>query len=191
MHKEAWQRVFVGIGHTTLCICVYVLISARHRPHGTTKGTRRRGWCRTGRHELRSGGPDGSLQAPRPRYHGAPAVQTNGPHGAGVRGRGRHHGSRGGVADASAAPRPLPRHAAPPAGRNARADGTPHSGAAIRCRGSVASGRRGELRPPPRPGADFGKHTRATARCTRPVACHTLRAHPRLGCGRWHTSTRA
>ena len=30
---------------------------------------------------------------------------------------------------ATAAPRPLPRHAAPPAGRNARADGTPHGGA--------------------------------------------------------------
>ena len=41
------------------------------------------------------------------------------------------------------------------------------------------------------PGADCGKHTRATAQCTRPVACHTPRAHPRLGCGRWHTSTRA
>ena len=27
--------------------------------------------------------------------------------------------------------------------------------------------------------------------CTRPVACHTPRAHPRLECGRWHTSTRA
>ena len=107
---------------------------ARHRHHGTTKGTRRRRWCRTGRHELRSGGLDGSLQAPRPRYHGAPAVQTNGPHSAGVRGRGRHHGSCGGVAGATAAPRPLPRHAAPPAGRNARANGTPHGGAAIRRR---------------------------------------------------------
>ena len=125
---------------------------------------------------LRSGGLDGSLQAPRPRYHGAPAVQTNGPHGAGVRGRGRHHGSRGGVAGATAAPRPLPRHAALPAGCNARADGTPHGGAAIRRRSRVASGRRGELRPPPRPGADCGKHTRASARCTRPVACHTPRA---------------
>ena len=85
---------------------------AQHHHHGTTKGTRRRGWCRTGRHELRSGGLDGGLQAPRPRYHRAPAVQTNGPHGAGVRGRGCHHGSRGGVAGATAAPRPLPRHAA-------------------------------------------------------------------------------
>ena len=164
---------------------------ARHRHHGTTKGTRRRGWCRTGRRELRSCGLDGSLQAPRPRHHGAPAVQTNGPHGAGVRGHGRHHGSRGGVAGATDAPRPLPRHAAPPAGRNARADGTPHGRAGIRRRGGVASGRRGELRPPPRPGADCGKHTRATARCARPVACHTLRARPRLGCGRWHTSDRA
>ena len=27
MHKEAWQRVYVGIRHTTLCISVYVLIS--------------------------------------------------------------------------------------------------------------------------------------------------------------------
>ena len=159
--------------------------------HGTTKGTRRRGCCRTGRHELRSGGLDGSLQAPRPRYHGAPAVQTNGLQGAGVRDRGRHHGSRGGVAGETAAPRPLPRHAAPPAGCHARADSTPHGGAAIRRRGGVASGRRGELRPPPRPGADCGKHTRATARCTRPVACQTPRAHPRLGCGQWHTSTRA
>ena len=44
---------------------------AQHRHHGTTKGTRQRRWCRTGRHELRSGGLDGSLQAPRPRYHGA------------------------------------------------------------------------------------------------------------------------
>ena len=163
---------------------------ARHRHHGTTKGTRRRGWRRTGRHELRSGGLDGSLQAPRPGCHGAPAVQANRPHGAGVRGRGRHHGSRGGVAGATAAPRPLPRHAAPPAGRNARADGAPHGGAAIRRRGSVASGRRGELRPPPWPGADCGKHTRAAARCTRPVARHTPRGHPRLGCGRWHTPTR-
>ena len=144
-----------------------------------------------GLHELRSGGLDGSLQAPRPRYHGAPALQTNGPHGAGVRGRGRHHGSRGGVAGATAAPRPLPRHAAPPAGRDARADGTPHGGAAIRHRGGVASRRRGELRPPPRPGADCRKHTRASARCTRPMACHTPRAHPCLGCGRWHTPTRA
>ena len=28
MHKEAWQCVFVGIWRTTLCISVYVLISA-------------------------------------------------------------------------------------------------------------------------------------------------------------------
>ena len=115
---------------------------ARHRHHGTTKGTRRRGWCRTGRHKLRSGGLDGSLQAPRPRYHGAPAVQTSGTHGADVRGRGRHHGSRGGVVGATAAPSPLPQHTAPPAGRNARANGTPHGGAAIRRRGGVAGGRR-------------------------------------------------
>ena len=130
--------------------------------------------CRTGRHGLRSGGLDGGLRAPRPRYHGAQAVQTSEPHGAGVRGRGRHHGSRGGVAGATAAPRPLPRHAAPPAGRDARADGTPHGGAAIRRRGGAAGGRRGELRPPPRPGTDCGKHTRAAARCTPPVARHTL-----------------
>ena len=38
MHKKvkkdkqvAWQRVYVGIWHTTLCICVYVLISATKR----------------------------------------------------------------------------------------------------------------------------------------------------------------
>ena len=33
MHKEAWQRVYVGIRHTTLCISVsvYVLISATKR----------------------------------------------------------------------------------------------------------------------------------------------------------------
>ena len=31
MHKEAWQRVYVGIRHTTLCIRVYVLISATNR----------------------------------------------------------------------------------------------------------------------------------------------------------------
>ena len=31
MHKEAVQRVSVGIRHTTLCICVYVLISATKR----------------------------------------------------------------------------------------------------------------------------------------------------------------
>ena len=154
-------------------------------------GKRRRGWCRTGLHELQSGGLDGGLQAPRPRYHGAQAVQTRGPHGAGVRGCGRHHGSRGGVAGATAAPRPLLRHAAPPAGRNARADGNPHGGAAIRHRGGAAGGWRGELRPPPRPGADCGRHTRAAARCTPPVAHHTPRAHPRLGCGRWHTPFRA
>ena len=133
----------------------------------------------------------GSLQAPHPRYHGTPAVQTHGPHGAGVRGRGRHHGSSGGVAGAAAAPRPLPRHAAPTAGRDTRADGAPHGGATIRRRGGFASRRRGELRPPPRPGANCGVHTRAPARCIRPVACHTPRAHPRLGCGRWRTPARA
>ena len=164
---------------------------ARHRHHGTAKGRRQREWCRTGRHELRSGGLDGSLQAPHPRYHGTPAVQTHGPHGAGVRGRGSHHGSSGGVAGATAAPRPLLRHTAPTAGRDARADGTPHGGATIRRRGGVAGRRRGELRPPPRPGANCGMHTRASARCTRPVACHTPRAHPRLGCGRWRTPARA
>ena len=31
MHKEAWQRVYVGIWHRTLCISVYVLISATKR----------------------------------------------------------------------------------------------------------------------------------------------------------------
>ena len=31
MHKEAWQRVYVGIRHTTLCIGVYVLIRATKR----------------------------------------------------------------------------------------------------------------------------------------------------------------
>ena len=164
---------------------------ARHRHHGTAMGRRRCERCPTGLHELRSGGLDGSLQAPHPRYHGTPAVQTHGPHGAGVRGRGRHHGSSGGVAGAAAAPRPLPRHAARRAGRDARADGTPHGGATIRRRGGVASRRRGELRPRPRPGANCGMHTRAPARCTRPVACHTPRAHPRLGCGRWRTPARA
>ena len=78
-------------------------------------------------------------------------------------------------------------HAAPPAGRNARADGTSHGGAAIRRRGSAAGGRRGELRPPPRPGADCRKHTRAAARCTPPVARQTPRAHLHLGFGRRHT----
>ena len=77
------------------------------------------------------------------------------------------------------------------AGRDARADGTSHGGATIRRRGGVASRRRGELRPPPRPGADCGMHTRASARCTRTRACHTPRAHLRLGCGRWHTPARA
>ena len=85
----------------------------------------------------------------------------------------------------------LPHDAAPPAGRNARANGTPHGGAAIRRRGGAAGRRRGELRPPPRPGADCGKHTRAAARCTPPVARHTPRAHPRLGCRRRHTPSRA
>ena len=117
---------------------------ARHSHHGTAKGKQRRGWCRTGLHELRSGGLDRGLQAPRPRYHGAQAVQASGPHGAGNRGRGRHHGSRGGLVGATAAPRPLPRHAAPPAGRNARADGTPHGGAAIRRRSGAAGRRQGE-----------------------------------------------
>ena len=64
-------------------------------------------------HELLSAGLDGGLQAPCSGYHGPQAIQTNGPHGAGVRGRGRHHGTRGDVASAAAAPRPLPRHAAP------------------------------------------------------------------------------
>ena len=110
---------------------------ARQRHHSTAKGKQRRGWCQTGLHELRSGGLDGGLQTPRPRYHGAQAVQASGPHGAGVRGRGHHHGSCGGVAGATAAPRPLPRHASPPAGRNERADGTPHGGAAIGRRGAL------------------------------------------------------
>ena len=35
---------------------------ARHRHHGTTKGTRRHGWCQTGLHELRSGGLDGACR---------------------------------------------------------------------------------------------------------------------------------
>ena len=79
---------------------------ARQNHHGTAKGNQRRGWGRTGLHQLRSGGLDDGLQAPRPRYHGTQAVQASGPHGAGVRGCGRHHGSRGGVAGATAAPRP-------------------------------------------------------------------------------------
>ena len=29
--KEVWQRVYVGIRHTALCICVYVLTSATKR----------------------------------------------------------------------------------------------------------------------------------------------------------------
>ena len=81
---------------------------ARHSHHGTVKGKERRGWGQNRLHKLRSGGLDGGLQAPRPIYHRAQAVQACGPHGAGVRGRGRHHGSRGGVASATAAPRPLP-----------------------------------------------------------------------------------
>ena len=165
--------------------------SARHGHHGTAKGKQRHGWGRTGLHELRSGGLDGGLQAPRPRYHRAQAVQAHGPHGAVVRGRGRPHGSRGGVASATAAPRPLPRRAAPPASRNAHADGTPHGGAAIRRRGSAAGRRRGEFRPPPRPGADRRKHTRTAARCTPSVARHTPRAHPRQGRERRHTPSRA
>ena len=70
---------------------------ALHCHHGTAKGKQRRGWCRTRLHELRSGGLDGGLQAPCPRYHGAQAVQASRPHGAGVRGSDRHHGSGGGV----------------------------------------------------------------------------------------------
>ena len=35
---------------------------ARHRRHGTAKGKRRRGWCRTGLHKLQSGGLDGGLR---------------------------------------------------------------------------------------------------------------------------------
>ena len=31
MHKEAWQRVYVVIRRTTLCISVYVLVSATKR----------------------------------------------------------------------------------------------------------------------------------------------------------------
>ena len=31
MHKEAWQRVYVGIWQMTPCISVYVLISATKR----------------------------------------------------------------------------------------------------------------------------------------------------------------
>ena len=85
---------------------------ARHGHHGTAKKKQRHGWGRTGLHELRSGGLNGGLQAPPARYHGAQAVQAHGPHGAGVRGRGRHHGCRGGMASATAAPRPLPRRAA-------------------------------------------------------------------------------
>ena len=50
---------------------------------------------------------------------------------------------------------------------------------------------RGELRPPPRPGAACGKHTRAAARWSPPVARHTPRAHPCLGCGRRHTPSQA
>ena len=159
--------------------------------HSTAKGKQRQGWGRTGLHELRSGGLDGGLQAPRPRYHGAQAVQAHELHGASGRVRGRHHGLRGGVASATAASGPLPRRAAPPASHNAHADSTPPGGAAIRRRGGAAGRRRGEFHPPPRPGADRGKHTRAAARCTPPVARHTPRAHPRQGRGRRHTPSRA
>ena len=134
------------------------------QPPRYSKGEAQRGRGRTGTHELRSFGLDGGLQAPCPGYHGAQAIQANGPHGAGVHGRGRHHGTRGGVASATAAPRPLPRHAAPPASRNAHADATPHGRAAVRREGGATGRRRGEFCPPPRPGADRGKHTRATAR---------------------------
>ena len=155
------------------------------------QGKQRRGRGRNGLHKLRSGVLDGGLQAPRPGYHGAQAVQANGPHGAGVHGRGRHHGTRGGVASATAAPHPLPRHAAPPASGNAHADGAPHGGAAVRRHGGVAGRRRGEFRPPPRPSADRGKHSRAAAPRAPPVARHTPRAHPRQGRGRQRTPSRA
>ena len=164
---------------------------AQRGHHGTAQGKQQRGWGRTGLHKLRSSGLDGGLQALCPRYHGAQAVQASGPHGARVRGGGPHHGSRGGVASATAAPRPLPKHAAPPAGRKAHADGTPHGRAAICRRGGAAGRRRGEFRPPPRPGADRGKRTRAAARCAPPVARHTPRAHPRQGRRRRHTPSRA
>ena len=156
---------------------------AQQDHHCTAKGKRWRGRGRAGPHELRSGGPDGSLQAPRPGYHGAPAIQGNRPHGAGVHRRGRHHGTRGSVASAAAAPHPLPRHAAPPASRNAHADGTPHGGAAVRRHGGATGRRQGEFCPPPRPGADRGKHTRATAQHAPAMARHTPRAHRRQGRG--------
>ena len=38
------------------------------------------------------------------------------------------------MASTTAAPRLLPRHTAPPPGCNAHTDGTPHGGAAVRCR---------------------------------------------------------
>ena len=95
------------------------------------------------------------------------------------------------MASATAASRPLPRHAAPPASRNAQADGTPHGRAAISSRGGAAGRRQGEFRPPPRPSADRGKHTRAAARCAPPGARHTPRAQPRQRRRRRHTPPRA
>ena len=132
-------------------------------------------------HKLRSGGLDGGLQASCPGYHGAQAIQTNGPHAAGVHCRGRHHATRGGVASATAASSPLPRHTAPPAGCNTQTDGTPQGGAAVRRHGGATGRRRGEFRPPPRPSADRRKHTRAAARHAPPVARQLPRAHSRQG----------
>ena len=164
---------------------------ARHDHHGGAKGKRWPGRGRAGLHELRSGGLDGGLQASHPGYHGAQAIHTIGSHGAGVHGCGRYHGTRGGVASETAAPRPLPRHTAPPAGCNAHTEGTPHSGAAVCRRGGATGRRRGEFCPTPRPGADRGKHTRAAARRAPPVARHAPRAHPRQGRRRRRTPSRA
>ena len=54
-------------------------------------GKQRRGRGQTGPHELQSGGPNGDLQAPRPRYHVAQAIHASGPHSAGGHRCGRHH----------------------------------------------------------------------------------------------------
>ena len=61
----------------------------------------------------------------------------------------------------------------PPASRKAHAYGTPHGGAAVSRHGGATGRRRGEFCPPPRPGADRGKHTKAAARRAPPVARHT------------------
>ena len=156
---------------------------AQHGHHGAAKGKQQRGQSRAGPHDLRGGGLDGGLQAPCPGHLGNEAIQASGPHSTGVHVLGRHHGTRGGMVSATAARRSLQGHAAPPAGRNAHADGTPCGGATDR--------RRGEFCPPPRPGADCWEHTRAAARRAPPLARHTPRAHPRHGRGWRHTPSQA